>query len=174
MTDIKTRRCIKVMANPKGGNVVASGMVSTFITKITTAATIYVLQCSSRAVLVHLLLYFFLLDTGSLSVVPSSDSHHWLFGCGSVCASSSESLCRSLRLRGSFLASSPSPLLSIAPLSFHGTAVYNNVFFFGQVCKKTTVSAYDVRIRNMLATGPALREKRKGGGCDKFGLCETL
>ena len=39
-----------------------------------------------------------------------SDSHHWLLGCGlfgwgSVCASSSESLCGSLRLRGSFLAS---------------------------------------------------------------------
>ena len=31
--------------------------------------------------------------------------HHWLFGCGSVCAFSSESLCGSLRLRGSFLAS---------------------------------------------------------------------
>ena len=33
-------------------------------------------------------------------------SHHWLVGCGSFCASSSELLCGRLRLRGSFLASS--------------------------------------------------------------------
>ena len=32
-------------------------------------------------------------------------SRHWLFGCGFVCASFSESLCGRLRLRGSFLAS---------------------------------------------------------------------
>ena len=35
-----------------------------------------------------------------------SDSHHLLLGCGSVCASLSESLCDRLRLRGSFMASS--------------------------------------------------------------------
>ena len=41
-----------------------------------------------------------------LAVVPSVLlSHHWLFGCGSVCASFSKSLCGMLRLRGSFLAS---------------------------------------------------------------------
>ena len=33
-------------------------------------------------------------------------SHHWLFGCGFICASLSESLCGKLRLRGSFLTSS--------------------------------------------------------------------
>ena len=52
-------------------------------------------------------LFFILLATGSLAVVPSVIlSHHWLFGCGSFCASSPASLCGSLRLRGSFLASS--------------------------------------------------------------------
>ena len=73
------------------------------------------------AVLVLLLLSFDLLTTGSLAVVPSRIlttcslavvpspilSHHWLFGCGSICASS-ESFCGGLRLRGSFLASSSS------------------------------------------------------------------
>ena len=72
------------------------------------------------AVLVPVLLFFILLATGSLAVVLSRIlttcslavvpsvilSHHWLFGCGSFCASSSESLCGRLRLRGSFLASS--------------------------------------------------------------------
>ena len=63
------------------------------------------LRCSARAVLVPLLLYFILFTTGSLVFRFGCGSHHWLFGCGSVCASSSESLCGSLRLRGSFLAS---------------------------------------------------------------------
>ena len=45
----------------------------------------------------------FFLTTGSLAVVPSVFlSHHWLFVCGSACASFSESLCGKLRLRGSF------------------------------------------------------------------------
>ena len=71
------------------------------------------------AVLVNLLCYFVLLTTGSLvvvlsrilttcfsAVVPSVFlSHHWLFVCGSACASFSESLCGRLRLRGSSLAS---------------------------------------------------------------------
>ena len=64
------------------------------------------LRCSSRSVLVPLLLYFILFTTGSLVFRFWCGSHHWLFGCGSVCASSSsESLRGSLRLRGSFLAS---------------------------------------------------------------------
>ena len=64
-------------------------------------------RSSFLAVLVTLLLYFVLLTTSSLAVVPSVIlSHHWLFGCGSVCASSPESLGGGLRLRGSFLASS--------------------------------------------------------------------
>ena len=50
-----------------------------------------------RAVLVLLLLYFILLVSDSLTTGS--------FGCGSVCATSSVSLCGSLRLRGSFLAS---------------------------------------------------------------------
>ena len=73
------------------------------------------LRCSSRAVLVPLLIYFILLATSSVAVGSVSDSHHWLFGCGSVCASSSESLCGSLRLRGSFWLL-PTPQRSIAPL----------------------------------------------------------
>ena len=52
------------------------------------------LRCSSRAVLVPLLLYFILLATSSLAVVPSV-----------LLVRSSESLCDILRLRGSFLAS---------------------------------------------------------------------
>ena len=66
------------------------------------------------AVLVPVLLYFVLLATGSLVVVPYRIlttcslavvpsvilSHHLLLGCGSVCASFSESLCGGLHFPG--------------------------------------------------------------------------
>ena len=61
-------------------------------------------RCSSRGPRTRVAL--FLLTTGSLAVV----SHRWLFGCGSVSASSPASLCGGLRFRGSHLSPSMKPL----------------------------------------------------------------
>ena len=73
------------------------------------------------AVLVPVLLYFVLLTTGSLTVVPSVLLfHHCLFGCDSV----SDPLQRHSVVVYSFLDASPAPptpQLSIAPLVIVGS-----------------------------------------------------
>ena len=88
-------------------------------------------------------------------------SHHWLFGCGSVCASSSESLCGWLRLRGSFLA--------FPNITTHHCALRDCWFAVGALDPRvtTTCSAVCEVWSERFSVSAARR-------CSPIPLCDTL